>query len=360
MEGGGGEGDDGVREVELRRLRLPLARPFTTAHGTVAERDVLLVRVDEGWAECVAPTAPTYTAEYTDGAHHVLRTILVPMLFAGRDLAEVKGHQMAKAALEMAQLDNSLRRHGETLAEHLGATRDAVPAGIALGIPDSVEALVEQAEAALADGYQRIKLKIQPGWDVHPVAALRHHFDHPIELHVDGNGSYRAIDELEHLDHFGLTMIEQPFPADDLRTHAAWTQAMETPVCLDESITSAAAADSALALGACTIVNVKPGRVGGLAEAVRIHDLCVERGAPAWVGGMSETGLGRAANIALAALPGFTMTGDLSASSRWYPVDITPSFELEDGMLRVPKQVELLMDVVEQHTTSTEVLRGDG
>lgn len=347
-----------VHEVELRRIRLPLARPFRAAHGTVAERDVLLVRADDGWAECVAPNAPTYTAEYTDGAHHVLRAVLIPRLFEGRGLEDVKGHAMAKAALTTAVLDDELRRSGRTLAEHLGVTRETVPAGIVLGIPDngSMPALLSEAEAALAAGYRRIKVKVRPGWDVQPVAALRHHFGAPVDLSADANGSYTSVEDVELLDHFGLTMIEQPFAADDLLSHMACAASLSTPVCLDESITSAAMADAALAVGACSIINVKPGRVGGIAEAVRVHDVCVARGVDAWVGGMSETGLGRTVNVALAGLPGFRLPGDLSASSRWFPVDITAPFELEDGMLRVPKQVELRMDVVEAHTTSKEVL----
>ena len=346
-------------EVELRRLRMPLTTPFRAAHGTVAERDVLLVRVDDGWAECVAPVEPTYTSEYVEGAAAVLRSALAPRLLAGRDLDEVVGHRMAKAALRMAVLDGKLRAEGRSLASWLGASRTAVPAGIALGIPASVEELVAWVGDAVADGYQRVKLKIQPGWDVEPVRAVREAFGDGLPLQVDGNGSYAgaAASALAPLDEFGLLLVEQPLPADDLVGHAELARRLRTPICLDESIPSAAAASAAIKLGACSVVNVKPGRVGGLEEAVRVHEVCAAVGVDMWVGGMSETGLGRAAIVSLAALPGFTLVGDLSASARWFPVDITEPFVVEDGMIAVPPgPVELRMDVVESLTTSVEVL----
>ena len=348
-------------EVELRRLRMPLTTPFRAAHGTVAERDVLLVRVDGGWAECVAPVEPTYTEEYVEGAAAVLRSALVPRLLAGRDLDEVQGHRMAKAALRMAVLDGQLRSEGQSLASWLGASRTRVPAGIALGIPSSVDELLAWVEGAVAEGYQRVKLKIQPGWDVEPVRAVRDAFGAGLALQVDGNGSYgdaaSAVKALGPLDQFGLVLVEQPLPADDLVGHATLARALHTPICLDESIPSAAAAASAIKLGACSVVNVKPGRVGGMEEALRVHEACAAVGVDMWVGGMSETGLGRAAIVSLAALPGFTLVGDLSASARWFPVDITDPFVLEDGTLSVPdKPVELRMDVVESLTTSVEVL----
>ncbi|MDQ1438116.1 MAG: o-succinylbenzoate synthase [Acidimicrobiaceae bacterium] len=360
-------------EVELRRVRMPLAAPFHTAHGTSDERDVLLVRVDEGWAECAAPADPTYTSEYTDGAHRVLRDHLVPRYLADPDasaqdistlLADVRGHHMAKAALEGAVLDAALRAEGRSLASYLGATRPRVPAGIAIGMTESVGALVEQVEAAVAEGYGRVKLKVQPGWDVEPVRAVRARFA-DLDLQVDGNGSYRLDGEgraeaLEALDQFDLLLIEQPLPPDDLLGSAAVARRLRTPVCLDESITSPAAARAALALGACSVLNVKPGRVGGLLTAKRIHDEGVAAGVPMWVGGMSETGIGRAALLALAALPGFNMTGDLSASARWFDHDITPPFALDEGMLAVPDGpgigVDVLLDALDACTTSVERL----
>jgi O-succinylbenzoate synthase len=330
-----------VTGVELRRVRLPLVSPFRTAGGDHAVREAVLVKVEapeaEGWGECAALAEPTYSPEYVDGAHAVMRDHLVPRLLAGASLDEVSGHRMAKAALRMALLDAELRLAGRSLAHHLGATRATVPAGVAVGLCASVGELVDAVAGYVEQGYVRVKLKVRPGWDVEPVAAVRERFP-DLPLQVDANSSYFLAD-LEHLrglDDFGLLMIEQPLAEDDLLGHARLAEALRTPICLDESIVSVASAMTALELGACSIVNVKPGRVGGLDEAKRIHDLCVERGAPVWCGGMLETGIGRAANLALAALPGFTLPGDLSASSRYYERDLTAPFVLEDGHIRVP------------------------
>lgn len=338
-----------IEAVELRRVSLPLATPFRTAHGIEVERQAVLVRVagsdTEGWGECVAMPAPLYTSEYADGAAHVLRHHLAPRL-VGRDvaaddvagaLAEVQGHPMAKASLEMAVLDAELRASGRSFGERLGAERALVPSGISLGIAGSTPALLDGVAAALDAGYQRVKLKVEPGRDVEPVRAVRERFPDAL-LMVDGNGAYAVTDagRLAAFDDLDLLMIEQPLAADDLAGHAELAKRLRTPLCLDESITSARTARDAIAMGACGVVNVKPGRVGGYLEAVRVHDVCVAAGVPAWVGGMLETGLGRAGNVALAALPGFTLPGDLSASDRWYVEDLTEPFVLEDGHLRVP------------------------
>jgi O-succinylbenzoate synthase len=330
-----------VTHVELRRVHLPLVTPFRTAHGVETARDVLVVRVlgpdTEGWAECVAPAEPTYTAEYVDGAHDVLRRFLVPALAAGAATPAVKGHPMARAALEVALLDADLRAAHRSLAAHLGVTRDRVPAGIALGISGSVPALLDAVERHVAEGYRRVKLKIEPGWDLVPVAAVRARFPE-LALQVDANGSY-TVDDADHLaglDEFGLLLCEQPLGDDDLAGHAALARRIGTPICLDETITSATVAADAIERGACSVVNLKVGRVGGLAEAVRIHDLCRDRRVALWVGGMLETGLGRALNVALAALPGFTLPGDLSASDRYFHEDLTEPFVLDDGHLAVP------------------------
>ncbi len=330
-----------ITHVELRRVHLPLVNPFRTAHGIETARDVLVVRVlgpdTEGWAECVAPAEPGYTAEYVDGAHDVLRRFLVPALAAGVPVSLVKGHPMAKAALEVALLDAELRAAGRSLAAHLGGTRDRVPAGVAVGISGSVPALLDAVERHVAEGYRRVKLKIEPGWDVEPVAAVRaRHPDLPLQ--VDGNGAYTIgdADHLARLDEYGLLLVEQPLADDDLAGHAALARRMRTPICLDETITSVTVATDALDRGACAVINLKVGRVGGLAEAVRIHDLCRTRSVPLWCGGMLETGLGRALNVALAALPGFTLPGDLSASQRYFHEDLTEPFVLDDGHLAVP------------------------
>jgi O-succinylbenzoate synthase len=279
---------------------------------------------------------------------------------AGQAMAFVRGHRMAKAALELAVLDAWLRAAGRSLAAHLGATRDRVPAGVSVGIHDSVPELLDAVAGYLDQGYLRIKLKIEPGWDTEPVAAVRERFGGDLLLQVDANAAYTLADagHLAALDRFGLLLIEQPLAEDDLAGHAELAGRLATPVCLDESITSAKVAVDAVAMGACRIVNVKAGRVGGYLEARRLHDACRPLGVPLWCGGMLETGLGRAANVALAALPGFTLPGDTSASDRYYRQDLTAPFVLEGGHLAVPQGpgigVEPLPDVLEELTTSAE------
>jgi O-succinylbenzoate synthase len=340
-----------IEHVELLRLRLPLVSPFRTSFGTTTEREVLLVRVETpdavGWGECVADAEPTYSPEYTDGAQHVLREHLVPRLAAAGEvtaarvaplLEAVKGHPMAKAALETAVLDAELRAAGTSFGTHLGAVVDRVPSGVSVGIMDSIGALLDAVDGYLAEGYLRIKLKIEPGWDVEPVGAVRERFGDGVLLQVDANTAYRLSDarHLARLDPFDLLLIEQPLPEDDLRGHAELARQLRTPVCLDESIVSARSAADAIALGACSIVNIKAGRVGGYLEARRVHDVCAANGVPVWCGGMLESGLGRAANVALAALPGFVLPGDTSGSRRYYAQDLTEPFELADGHLAVP------------------------
>ncbi len=336
--------------VELRRIRMPLVAPFRTSFGTEAVRDILLVGVkgpdSDGWGECVAMGEPLYSPEYVDGAHAVIRDHLLPRLAAAGDLAAhhvapalapVKGHPMAKAAVEMAVLDAELAAAGRPLAAFLGATRDRVPSGVSVGIPGSIPELLDIVAGYLDQGYRRVKLKIEPGWDIEPVRAVRERFG-DVPLQVDANTAYTLGDaaHLAGLDPFELLLIEQPLPEDDIAGHAELARRIRTPVCLDESITSARAAADAIARGACSIVNIKAGRVGGYLEARRVHDVCAARGVPVWCGGMLETGLGRAANVALAALPDFLLVGDVSASSRYWERDLTPPFVLEDGYLRVP------------------------
>ena len=359
--------------VELRRVALPLVTPFRTSFGVERDRDVLLVRAvtdhAEGWGECVAAAEPRYSSEYADGAADVLRRFLVPATATvaelhpdsvGKATAFVKGHRMAKAALELAVLDAWLRSRDEPLAGWLGATRDRVPAGVSVGIMDSVGELLDAVAAYLDQGYLRIKLKVEPGWDLEPVAAVRERFGDDLLLQVDANAAYTLADagHLAALDRFGLLLIEQPLAEDDLVGHAELARRLATPVCLDESITSAKGAVDAVGIGACRIVNVKAGRVGGYLEAKRLHDACAGLGVPLWCGGMLETGLGRAANVALAALPGFTLPGDTSASDRYYRQDLTAPFVLSDGHLAVPTGpgigVEPVPEILEELTTSVE------
>lgn len=354
---------------------MPLAAPFASVATTQTERALLLVRAlgpdGCGWGECVAMGAPLYSHEYVDGAEEVLTRYLIPRLWGsgrlhaadvGPALAAVKGHPMAKAALEMAVLDAELRRDGIGLAAALGGVRTVVEAGVAVGIQGSLGELVAVVGAHVDEGYRRVKIKIGPGWDLEPVSTLRGEF-RDLALQVDANGSYRLADaeHLARLDAFDLLLLEQPLSDDDLVGHAELARRLRTPVCLDESIVSLAATAAAIELGACDVVNLKPGRVGGLLEARRIHDLCVEREIPVWCGGMLETGIGRAANVALASLPGFTLPGDLSASARYFDEDLTEPFVLEAGCLRVPEGpgigVDVLTDVVERHTVSRQTLR---
>jgi len=364
-----------LSSVELLRLAMPLVSPFRTSFGTQTVREVLLLHVTtpeaEGWSECVAMEDPLYSSEYVDGAVHVLRHHLVPRLAAAEGLTAarvatvlhpVKGHRMAKAALETAVLDAELRAAGTSFATHLGGVRDRVPAGVSVGIMDSVPELLDAVDGYLSEGYVRIKLKIEPGWDLAPVRAVREQFGDDLLLQVDANTAYTLGDWrlLEALDPFDLLLIEQPLDEEDIRGHASLAKLIRTPVCLDESIVSARAAADAIAIGACSIVNVKPGRVGGYLESRRIHGVCVANDVPVWCGGMLETGIGRAANAALAALPGFTLPGDVSASNRYYAQDITTPFVLEDGHLSVPTGpgigVEPIPDVLAELVTSREQL----
>jgi len=369
-----------LEAVELRRVALPLVTPFRTSFGLQLDRDALLVRVitdtGDGWGECVAMAEPLYSSEYADGAQDVMRSHLIPRLFAAESLdaaavkpllSAVKGHPMAKAALEMAVLDAELRASGQSFGERLGATREAVDCGVSIGIFPTIKELIVQVDGYLDEGYKRIKLKIEPGWDHEPVRAVRERWP-DIPLQVDANTAYSLAEEhvaaLKALDEFDLLLVEQPLPEDDVSGHAVLAQQIATPICLDESILSAESAADAIARGACSIVNIKAGRVGGYLEAVRVHDVCQAAGVAVWCGGMLETGLGRAANVALAALPGFTLPGDTSGSDRYFAPDITEPFVLEDGQLRVPKGPGLgvwpLADVLATTTRSVEMVRQEG
>ncbi len=371
-----------IERVELRRIRMPLVAPFRTSFGVERERDILLVRVDliddageptEGWGECVALTEPTYSAEYVEGAHHVIEHHLLPRLLAAGAieaatvagvLAPIHGHPMAKAALEMAVLDAQLRATATSFASFIGAERTRIPSGVSVGIHDTVEDLLRTVQGYVDDGYVRIKLKIEPGSDVEHVAAVRDLIGADMPLQVDANTAYRRTDgaHLRRLDRFDLLLIEQPLPEEDIVGHARLAEEVDTPICLDESLVSAAGTADAIELGACEIANVKPGRVGGYLEALRIHDLCVARGVPVWCGGMLETGIGRAANAALAALPGFTLPGDISASTRFYARDIVVDpITIDDGHVTVPTSPGLGFDLdrtfLDSVTTSTVEVR---
>lgn len=364
-----------VEQVELRRVDLPLTTPFTTSFGTQTHRDVLLVRVvadgQVGWGECVAIHSPMYSAEFTDGAQLVLEQFLVPTVLAAGDVTadgfaglvgHVHGHRMAKAALEMALLDAELRLAGRSMGDRLGAVVDRVPCGVSVGMGATVADVVADVDAYVAAGYRRIKLKIQPGFDVDLVAAVRE--AHPdVALQVDANAAY-TLDDADHLaalDRFRLLLVEQPFAADRLGDHAALARRIETPVCLDESITSEGTCRDAIAIGATSVVNLKPGRVGGVLAARHLADVCADLDVPVWCGGMVETGIGRAANVALAACPNFSLVGDVSASDRFWARDVTTEpFVMEDGHLDVPTGpglgVEVDTSFLDEVTTGRQVL----
>lgn len=341
-----------LERAELLRIALPLLYPFETSFGLESEKHCVLVRLDcegvTGWGECVAMNGPWYSEETTGTAWHILSEFLIPHVL-GRDidsaaallqkLARVRGNNMARSALEGAFLDALARSRGQSLAQLLGGERDEIESGVSIGIQPTPGALVATVERELAAGYRRAKLKIKPGADIEHVNAVRRAFP-DAQLMVDANSAYTLddADRLRQLDAFGLTMIEQPLAHDDILDHATLAAQVETPICLDESIHSVRDAWHALNLASCRIINIKAGRVGGLTEAVRVHDVCRERDVPVWCGGMLETNIGRAHNIALASLQGFTLPGDISASERYFADDIAyPGFTVSaQGTLSVP------------------------
>jgi O-succinylbenzoate synthase len=342
-----------IDEVELVHARLPLVRPFVTRHGTRTDKDVLIVRVRTadgtvGWGECAAEPDPTYAPETIDGCWLVLRDHLVPRVLAGATTDDVAGNHMARAALEMAVLDARLRTEGTALAAHLGGTRPRVPVGVVVERYDDPEVAADVAAQHVADGYRRIKLKIAPGADVTHVDVVRRRVGADVALWVDANGAY-DLDDAPMLASLLADLIEQPLRAGDLLDHAALRGRVHTSVCLDESISSLDDARLALAVRAADVISIKPGRVGGLRAAVAIHDLCLAAGIPVWCGGMLETGIGRAANLALSSLDGFRLPGDVSATRRYFAEDLTEPFVLEpDGHITVPTAPGLGVTVDEQ------------
>lgn len=344
-----------IRSLETRRLAMELVTPFRTSFGEETTRDILIVSLEldvdghlvTGWGECVAMHEPLYSSEFADAAELVIGEHLLPRLsghpvaaaeVASR-LAPVKGHAMAKAAVEQAVLDAELGAQQRSFAELLGVTRSHVPSGVSVGIFGSIDELLAQVSAYVEAGYARIKLKIEPGWDLEPVRLVRELIGSDMGLQVDANTAYgrQDIDHLCRLDEFDLLLIEQPMDEDDIVGHARLAEHTSTPVCLDESITSLRVALDAIELGACSIINIKPGRVGGYLAARTMHDACLSLGVPVWCGGMLETGIGRAANAALAALDGFTLPGDISGSDRFWRRDIVVDpLTMHDGEIAVP------------------------
>jgi len=338
---------DALHEVDLFRVRLPLVTPFRTARVTTAVKDALLVRVRTnagiGWGECTAQATPAYEGETIDDARLALRDHLLPRAFAGADLDEVRGHNSARAALECALTDARLRAEGVSMAAWLGAGRPAVDAGVAVGLVADLDALRRIVTTYVEAGYKRIKCKIEPGHDVAVLAAARATAGPAVLLAADANGSYaldearRLFAEIDAIDELALQCVEQPCAPEALADHALLVEQVRTPICLDETITSAAVAQDAIARRACDALAIKVGRLG-IETARRVHDSCVRGAIDALPGGMLETGVGRAALLAVAALPGFTLVGDCSASERFFGIDgdITEPFVIVDGRLRVP------------------------
>jgi O-succinylbenzoate synthase len=361
-----------IARIELREIRLRLVHFFETSFGRTIERRIMLVRVEdrdgaEGWGECTAGEGPFYCEEWIDSAWEAASDFLAPMTLGqevesaagvGDLMRRARGNRMAKGAIETACWDLESKRAGVPLWRHLGGVREEIPCGVSIGIQDSHEALLEKIERELASGYQRIKIKIKPGWDREVVERVRSRYP-DIALMVDANSAYTLDDAplLRALDEHDLLMIEQPLAFDDMLDHAELQKQIKTPVCLDESIRSAEDARKAIALGACRIINVKLGRVGGHAEARRVEKVCRESGVPVWCGGMLESGIGRAHNIAMATLEGFTLPGDVSASARYWAEDIiephvtiTPA-----GTIRAPDTPGIGFEVVRERVEALTV-----
>jgi O-succinylbenzoate synthase len=344
-----------LERLTLREIQLPLREPFRISSGTQTVRRILLLELEDAdgvvaWSECVAPERPNYTAETIDTAWLALKQWVAPRVldhpYAGPadvfpDLQrDFRGHLMAKAAVEMGLWALDAERRGSSLAARLGGTRAHLEIGISLGIQPSPAALVERAGRALAEGYRKIKLKIEPGADVAYVRAVREALGPAAPLMADANNAYTLADtdRLLELDEFGLKMIEQPLAWDDLQRHAQLQRRLRTPLCLDESITSLERAEDMVALGSGRIINIKPGRVGGFGPSLAIHDFCAARGVPVWCGGMLESGVGRAYNVALASLANFVLPGDISPSARYWSEDVvTPEWSMDgNGLMAVP------------------------
>jgi o-succinylbenzoate synthase len=368
-----------IERIELRLLRLPLVRFFETSFGRIYDRAFVLVTLEEGGVvgvgECVADDNPFYSSETTRTAWHIIERFLAPIVFEReyahpRDVFDsfsmVRGHHMAKAAVEMAAWDLFARQERRPLAELLGGSQAIIASGIAsgvsIGIQDSLERLVDRVEAELAAGYRRIKIKIKPGWDLEAVSLLRDRCG-SVPLMVDANAAYTLedADHLAGLDEFKLMMIEQPLEYDDLRDHARLQSRLETPICLDESLHTPRLAEEALDIGACRVINIKPGRVGGHMQSIRMHDIAVAHNTPVWHGGMLESGIGRAHNIHLSTLPGFTLPGDVAASRRYFAPDlIDPEIDVRpDGTIAVPCGPGVGVNIISDRVASATVERSE-
>jgi len=367
-----------IESLTLREIHMPLVHFFETSFGRVYSRRIMLVSVEaegvRGWGECVAGEDPYYSSEWIETAWPTIRHYLAPALLkngveCGREcaalFARIRGHRMAKAALENAVWDAEARQKQQPLWKLLGGTLREIACGVSIGIQDSPEQLLEKIETELAAGYRRIKIKVKPGWDLNVLEKIRARWA-DIVLSVDANCAY-TLDQTEHLrkfDAYKLLMIEQPLWDDEIYLHARLQKTIQTPICLDESIHHARAADFALEAGACRIINIKVGRVGGFTEAKKIHDVAQRHGIPVWCGGMLESGVGRAHNIALSTLENFRLPGDVSASKRYWKEDIIePVVEVRaDGMIAILDApgtgYRIREDLIRKFTVREERLRG--
>ena len=353
-----------IEKIELFLCRLPLVHFFETSFGRSYDRTFILVRIEgggkDGWGECVAEANPYYSGETTETVWHIVSGFIAPLV-VGQDFAHpreiypalrrIRGHNMAKAGVEMAAWDLFAKIAGRPLSQLLGGTRDRIASGVSIGIQDSLDQLLGKVDKELAAGYQRIKIKIKPGWDIAAVEQIRAKFGN-IPLQVDANAAYTLDDAglLARLDPHDLLLIEQPLDYDDVMDHAELQRRITTPVCLDESIHTVRIARDAIDAKACKIINIKPGRVGGHQASIELHDLCAAHGIPVWHGGMLESGIGRAHNIHLASLPNFTLPGDIAASKRYYQPDlIEPAIDIRaDGTIEVPQGPGIGVNIIRE------------
>jgi o-succinylbenzoate synthase len=368
-----------IDAVHLREINMPLAHPFETSFGRTTDRRILLVEVESdgltAWGECVAGEHPYFSAETVDTAWTICETELVPRLLEKELVGggscpalfcQVRGNRMAKAALENAVWDLEAQKKKMPLAELLGGTRSVIPCGVSIGIQSSQAALMEKIEEALEAGYQRIKLKCKPGWDTKIFEAVRKRWPE-IMLSCDANSAYRVkdVDHIAEWDEFKLLMIEQPLWYDDFYFHSMLQKRIDTAICLDESIRNRRDALAAIDMESCRIINIKVGRVGGFSEAIAVHNAAAERGIPVWCGGMLETGIGRAHNIALSSLPNFSLPGDVSASARYWIEDIIePEITVSaKGEIEVPdgigSGVTVLRERIEELTVRRTTVRAN-
>ncbi|CCO07537.1 o-succinylbenzoate synthase [Desulforamulus hydrothermalis] len=366
-----------MHSITLRAMQMRLKAPFTTSFGTEWDKHFILVEVRDsegrsGWGESVAMREPIYNEETVKTNWHMMKDFLIPLLWQRTPahpqevstlFQHIRRNNMAKSALEGAVWDLYARQQGIPLSQALGGRRQTIEVGISIGIQESVDKLLALVEQYVEQGYRRIKIKIRPGWDIEAVAAVRNRFPR-IPLMADANSAYTLADleRLRQLDQFDLMMVEQPLAHDDIVDHAVLQKHIKTPVCLDESIHSPEDARKAVELGSCRIINIKVGRVGGLAEARRIQEYCREQGIPVWCGGMLEAGVGRAHNVAVTTLPGFTLPGDTAASSRYWEQDIIqPEVTVEKGLIQVPDRPGIgyqpVREIIDRFTLYSETFR---